>query len=314
MPAGSGRPRWSVMIPTYNCARYLRQTLASVLSQDPAPGGMQIEVVDDASTSDDPESIVRELGKGRVTFYRKSLNEGAIANFNTCLSRSRGSLVHILHGDDFVAPGFYSRLGAAIAAHPDTSAFFVRCRIVQEDGTLDTIADRMHTLACPTRSAREIYYTNALYTPGVVVRRSFYERHGGFLPDLLHCADCEMWARAISNAGGLWLNELLASYRSFGGNDTNRLARSAENIRDRVRLALLFADRFEDFDLEFCLRIIARTALRQMQRFAMAKDPAGVEANRRAYCALAPLSRRLLLRLWDREIGINPVRAQRNGS
>jgi len=43
----ASRPLWSVMIPTYNCARYLREALGSVLDQDPGPGAMQVEVVDD---------------------------------------------------------------------------------------------------------------------------------------------------------------------------------------------------------------------------------------------------------------------------
>jgi glycosyltransferase involved in cell wall biosynthesis len=54
---GIVRPRWSVMIPTHNCARYLRETLTSVLAQDPGPDVMQIEVVDDHSTKDDPEQV-----------------------------------------------------------------------------------------------------------------------------------------------------------------------------------------------------------------------------------------------------------------
>ncbi len=66
------------MIPTFNCAKYLRQTLESVLRQDPGPEEMQIEVIDDCSAQDDPEAIVREIGKGRVAFYRKPKNEGAI--------------------------------------------------------------------------------------------------------------------------------------------------------------------------------------------------------------------------------------------
>ena len=54
VPEGTPRPVWSVMIPTYNCAKYLRETLVSVLAQDPGPEQMQIEVVDDYSTKDEP--------------------------------------------------------------------------------------------------------------------------------------------------------------------------------------------------------------------------------------------------------------------
>ncbi|MFZ0430475.1 MAG: glycosyltransferase, partial [Acidobacteriota bacterium] len=81
---------WSVMIPTFNCATFLRETLASVLAQDPGPAQMQIEVVDDRSTKDDPEEVVRELGRGRVAFHRNRRNQGVTANFNSCVARSRG--------------------------------------------------------------------------------------------------------------------------------------------------------------------------------------------------------------------------------
>jgi GT2 family glycosyltransferase len=70
VPEGVHRPFWSVMIPTYNCANYLAQTLESVLAQDPGPERMQIEVIDDCSTKDDPEAVVREIGKGRVSFLQ----------------------------------------------------------------------------------------------------------------------------------------------------------------------------------------------------------------------------------------------------
>jgi cellulose synthase/poly-beta-1,6-N-acetylglucosamine synthase-like glycosyltransferase len=47
VPEGVSRPFWSVMIPTFNCARFLRTTLESVLQQNYPPQAMQIEVVDD---------------------------------------------------------------------------------------------------------------------------------------------------------------------------------------------------------------------------------------------------------------------------
>ncbi len=101
------------MIPTYNCARYLEAALRSVLAQDPGPEAMQIEVVDDHSTADDPEEMVARLGGGRVAFHRQPENVGVVGNLNTCLQRSRGELVHLLHGDDFVLDGFYRRSTSA---------------------------------------------------------------------------------------------------------------------------------------------------------------------------------------------------------
>src|SRR5678815_5469359 len=134
VPEGTTRPLWSVMIPTYNCASYLRETLASVLAQDPGPERMQIEVVDDCSTKDDPQAVVREVGMGRVVFHRQRANVGHTQNFETCLQRSRGYLIHLLHGDDAVRPGFYATIEAIFAGHPEIGAAFSRNMFIDQCG------------------------------------------------------------------------------------------------------------------------------------------------------------------------------------
>src|SRR5690554_4398395 len=53
------RPRWSVMIPSYNCIEYLRDTIQSVLLQAPSAEEMQIEVIDDYSSDGDVELLVK---------------------------------------------------------------------------------------------------------------------------------------------------------------------------------------------------------------------------------------------------------------
>lgn len=85
VPQDSHRPFWSVMIPTYNGTKYLEQTLKSVLVQDPRLDEMQIEVVDDCSTKDDPEELVKDIGQGRVSFFRNPENVGLVHNWNACI-------------------------------------------------------------------------------------------------------------------------------------------------------------------------------------------------------------------------------------
>jgi hypothetical protein len=55
-----------------NAVRYLELTLRSMLSKDPGAEVMQIEVVDDASTTNDPEPLVRHLGGDRVVFFART--------------------------------------------------------------------------------------------------------------------------------------------------------------------------------------------------------------------------------------------------
>src|SRR4051812_46867758 len=100
------RPLWSVMIPVYNCAQYLKKTLESVLNEHIESADMQIEVVDDCSTDANVEQLDKDVGQGRILYYRQEKNIGSLMNFATCLNRSRGKLIHLLHGDDKIRNGF----------------------------------------------------------------------------------------------------------------------------------------------------------------------------------------------------------------
>jgi glycosyltransferase involved in cell wall biosynthesis len=233
----AARPLWSVMIPTFNCAKYLRPCLESVLLQDPGTGQMEIEVIDDCSSEDDPAAVVTELGEGRVKFHRNARNEGVTRNFNICLERSSGELVHILHGDDYVLPGFYRKIGEMAGAQPGVAFFHARALILDEAGKTEGSSPLIESLETPDNDVTPFYYTNPFRTAGVVVRRSFYEEHGGFNPQFVHVGDWEMWVRAIFLGAGLCWNDTLATYRSFAGNDTARLVSTGVNLHDCLKLA-----------------------------------------------------------------------------
>src|ERR1700677_3405370 len=117
----------SILIPTFNCAKYLRETLESLKQQGSAIDEAQIEIVDDCSTKDDPEAAAREGWGDRVTLFRHPQNVGATRNFNACLERARQPWIHILHGDDIVMPGAYVEFNKAIQTVPDAIAVFAQC-------------------------------------------------------------------------------------------------------------------------------------------------------------------------------------------
>jgi glycosyltransferase involved in cell wall biosynthesis len=232
VPLGEARPLWSVMIPTYNCANYLRETLTSVLGQDPGTELMHIEVIDDHSTQDNPAAIVAELGQGRVGFYQHPKNVGIPENFDTCLKRSRGHFVHILHGDDFVLGGFYNKMQQAFTMQPDLGAAFCRQIFIDEKGTQIDISDlEQNESGILSNWLERLASEQRIMTPSIVVRREAYEKLGGFDHRLRCSEDWEMWVRIAANYPIWYEVESLAAYRMHTNSNTGRHIRSGEDMR-----------------------------------------------------------------------------------
>jgi cellulose synthase/poly-beta-1,6-N-acetylglucosamine synthase-like glycosyltransferase len=255
--ADRARPRWSVMIPTYNCARYLEAALRSVLAQDPGPEAMQIEVVDDHSIADDPEDVVARLGGGRIEFHRQPKNVGVVGNLNTCLQRSRGELVHLLHGDDLVLEGFYRTLDDRLREHPDAGAAYCRHLYVDEHGRrLDVAPLEPSSSGILLEGARFLAAEQRIMTPCIAVRRSVYEELGGFDDRLTLAEDWEMWVRVAIRFPVYYEERPLACYRLHDDSNTGRNLRSGLNLEYTRRAIELFAAYFEPAER----RAVKRTA------------------------------------------------------
>lgn len=235
-PAEMGpRPFWSVMIPTYNRTAYLESTLRSVLAQDMSAGEMQIEVVDDASTVDDPEPLVRRVGGGRVSFVRQPRNLGLIASWNSCIERARGEWVHILHSDDVVFPGFYARLRAGLEGRVEVGAAFCRHAFVDEnDRRLGTSELESPTAGILPGFTEKIGVSPRIQCASIVVRRSVYEQLGGFRTDFF-AADWEMWIRVAAHYPIWYEPEILAAWRLHSRSMSTALIRSGATTDDTRR-------------------------------------------------------------------------------
>jgi len=201
------------MIPVYNCARYLPEVLNGVLAQQLGEQQMQIEVVDDASTDADIAEIVRRVGKGRVAYFRQTENVGSLRNFETCINRSQGRLIHLLHGDDRVRPGFYQEMEKLFITYPQAGAAFCRFGYINEVSQIKYIqpseTDQREILS---NWLLKISVRNRIQYAAVVVKREVYERLGSFY-GVTYGEDWEMWARIAGNYPIAYTPCVLADYR-----------------------------------------------------------------------------------------------------
>lgn len=229
---GIDQPKWSVMIPSYNCIHYLRKTITSVLVQAPDEKQMQIEVIDDFSIDGDVEALTYELGKGRVSFYKQPRNVGSLRNFETCINRAKGEYIHILHGDDLVKPGFYNEIEKLFNKYPEIGAAFTGCSDIDEDNKW--LWDGKQILDEPgiiDNWVLKLAEGQLLQTPCIVVKREVYEKLGSFYA-VHYGEDWEMWTRIAANYPVAYSPNKLAYYRVHTTNITANSFKTGQNIND----------------------------------------------------------------------------------
>lgn len=241
LPPRDTRPVWSVMIPVYNCSRFIPDVLESVLRQEISTTLMQIEVVDDASTDGDVEEVVNRLGKGRIAYFRQSENVGSLRNFETCINRSKGSYIHLLHGDDLIKEGFYKKMTQLFHDYPEAGAAFSNYDFVNESGKL--------THTNPSEGNKDgILYNwlnrvagrQRIQYAAMVVKREVYENLGSFYGSH-YGEDWEMWVRIAKYYSVAYTPEVLAQYRthtdsiSWNGSLSGQLYWDLLSVIDKIK-------------------------------------------------------------------------------
>jgi GT2 family glycosyltransferase len=232
LPSGLERPFWSVMVPVYNCAQYLPETLESILMQQIPQQDMQIEVIDDASTDADVEELVNRIGKGRIAYYRQEQNVGSLSNFETCINRARGHIVHILHGDDKVGAGYYKKLGLLFRKYPEAGAAYCRFRYMHETGRkiFDQRPEMEEDGILDNWLVHIAEYQRIQYA-AISVRRDVYEKLGGFY-GVTYGEDWEMWVRIARHYPVAYTPEVLAYYRKHASSISGQKFVTGQHLRD----------------------------------------------------------------------------------
>jgi hypothetical protein len=130
-------PKVSVCVPTYNTARYLPETIESVLRQEFAD--YELVICDNAST-DNTTELCRGYNDPRIRYLRFDENTNQAGNFNRCLREARGEFLTILHSDDFFLPGFLTDRVNRLTTNPEIDFVFGAVRIVDAASEFQTIS------------------------------------------------------------------------------------------------------------------------------------------------------------------------------
>ena len=112
-------PKVSVLIPTYNSAEYLNETIESVLSQTFTD--FELLIVDNCSTDETESVVAKYLNDYRVKYVINEQNIGMCGNWNRSLSYAKGKYIKYLMSDDKFHPQLLEKFVAIMEEFPSVS-------------------------------------------------------------------------------------------------------------------------------------------------------------------------------------------------
>ncbi|MBN3942058.1 tetratricopeptide repeat protein [Nostoc sp. NMS9] len=251
------RPFWSVVVTVYNRIDYLLECLVSVLTQWQGEEEMEIIVIDDASTTPVFE-VVNSIGQGIINYYRNPQNLGLPGNWNAGVALTRGHWIHLLHDDDYILPGFYSRLQESLEGCSDSvGAAFTGYENINEKGEVifsQQVYGEQRGIA--QNWLQIIGVSNLLNMPAVVIRREAHEQLGVYHPELTYTSDWEVYKRITSVFDWWYEPEILARYRHHANNVTSELLLSGKQMIS-IRRAIEISKSY--FPTEYSAQITAQS-------------------------------------------------------
>lgn len=245
-------PRVSVVIPAYEAASFIEDTLACVAAQ--TFKDLEVCLVDDGSkdaTFAVAEAALKRLGL-RGTAKRQP-NKKIAATRNAGVALATGEFVAFLDADDSWLPTKLERSLAAFDRDP-TIDFVCHDETVSRDGAV--LRTARYGRALNGLYERLLFEGNAVSTSAVVVRRAKLAEVGGFREDPRFdtVEDYDLWMRLAKVSRFHFLHEVLGDYRLAEGSASSRAKYHHDN------LVSLLSDHFAALPVRSPLRERARLA------------------------------------------------------
>lgn len=243
----SNTPLISVVMPSYNHAKYINKAVGSVLAQ--YFDDFELLISDDASP-DSSWQVISSFNDPRIRSFRQEQNLGPVGNLVFLIKEARGKYIALLNSDDAWYP---EKLGKQIAVMESQSllgACFTWADMVDEQGREISGPEAIwnDVFRQPNRTQGKwlnhfLFKGNCLCHPSILARKEIYDTLGFYNPGLKQLPDFEMWIRLVKHYPIHIIQENLVAHLRDGNNTS---AVSPENsARNLTELVEIFGSFFE---------------------------------------------------------------------
>ena len=213
--SGEKFPLISIVVPSFNQGRFLRETLDSIFRQNYPH--LEVIVMDGGST-DESVDIIRSY-ENRLTYWQRRPDKGQAAAINEGVGRCTGELVAWLNSDDFYWKDSLWTVGRAYCAYPGRGLYI-------GNGLRYNQREERYTPFCRRHLAlnRDALINGLDYVlqPASFFLRRTWQEVGGLKPELKYCMDWDIFIRIADRYPAVLINEFLAVSREYEETKTSK--------------------------------------------------------------------------------------------
>jgi glycosyltransferase involved in cell wall biosynthesis len=229
-------PEVSIVIPAYNSADTIIETIQSIFNQ--TFSNYEIIIIDDGSTDDTKQVLEPYMHK--IEYYAQR-NQGQSAARNEGIQKAKGDFIAFLDDDDLLHPDNLKIKLGILKKHPEIGAVFSDFRLFNKDNFITPkspldfykslkrykkdVADifrEKKRLRLTEKFEVEYFYGNIfddlfmgnfILTSSFIARKKFADEIGWFKPDIRAQEDYEFYLRFSKKHPMAFVNETLVDYR-----------------------------------------------------------------------------------------------------
>lgn len=217
-------PLVTIVTPVYNGARYLKATIESVLQQ--TYPNIEYIVLDDGST-DNTVDILRQYPN---LHWQTHANMGQAKTINRGWEIAKGEYLAYLSADDILFPTAVEDVVALLIKDPECVVAFPNCDLINPAGEVTRKA-----VARPFDYNTLVFRQECFIGPGAIVRRSAFEKVGGWNPQFRLAPDRELWMRLGLCGKFAMCPQVLAHYRIHAGSASSSRS-GLESVREPINI------------------------------------------------------------------------------
>lgn len=205
----------SVITPSFNQARFIRETIESIRMQDYP----HVEhIVADGGSTDGTLSILQQYSQFGDRFrFVSEPDRGQSHALNKALALARGEIIGWLNSDDTYQPGAIRKAVQALQARPECGMANGKCYVINEHSQVQS------AIHATPANYTSLYHSCVVCQPAAFVRKNALLQVGGFDESLQFCMDYDLWIRISKSYPIAHIDDFLANARVYSTTKTATL-------------------------------------------------------------------------------------------